>query len=645
MIRSILLKSAWCALVVPLLSCNLLKVTDDEGSTTGRGAKRFDPYQGLNSGAVRLSLQYINGCAFLPNGQMVAGNGTPNVLADGKPGPAYPGMCITPLGQDPLTLSPPTGTLQILADTQYFLNQFSVSETVVNQHTNPTDLSGALTWIKTQTAFSGLDWGNVSQGQDEWSFYSLAGAVEECWTREVHFGNANWQKVADDTITVEVLDEAGTPRASQTYLRSELLASSPYAGHSRFAWRSENLKPPRFPGDRDPGTVTGIAGGMAQPATYRTVARVDMVGSTNPFKVLRVPRLSGPGALRATWSQLPNRPFFFPVTYVLPEDRPSTCTDDAGQPVQCSPGLDSRLTFAPPTEGSFYKPGEPVSIYVDLRDSAGNHLHSADLLPSAREIISNQSNGIMTFVPNVIGTVMENDSISNVAIAGPIQNFKVLGDPSDKPQFAARPFPFAFIDDATLTGLTPGLADFKWPTRQTFTLPADAQPGTYVALVKFNRASMGERVAKLSPFFFQVGQDEATSYPGNVGNCQICHRGVNSLDNLRHGLSVDHIESCKVCHHYDTDTVGRTQEMVHRIHMNSPRYPADRADCTVCHLTRKSTERPSLALCGSCHPSQHGDEYFQTAFKQRGAVNKFGNCAQTCHGGDQLPSSHILPAK
>ncbi|MBZ4332947.1 hypothetical protein [Corallococcus sp. AS-1-12] len=634
--RSILLKSAWCALLVPLLSCNLLKVTDDEGSTTGRGAKRFDPYQGLNSGAIRLSLQYINGCAFLPNGQMVAKNSVT---------PGYPDTCITPLAQDPLTLSPPTGTLQILSDTQYFLNQFSVSETVVNQHNNPNDQTAALAWIKNQSVFSGLDWTNVNQGPDEWSFYSLAGAVEDCWTREVQFGNANWQKVKDDTITVEVLDETGTPRASQTYLRSELLASSPYAGHSRFSWRSENLKPPRFPGDKDPGTVTGFAGGLDQSAITRTIARVDWVGSTNPFKVLRVPRLSGPGALRATWSQLPDKPFYFPVTYIIPDDRPSTCTDDAGNPVQCSPGLDSRLVFSPPKEGSFYKPGEDVSVYVDLRDSAGAHLHSRDLLPSAREIIGGQSNGIQTFVPNVIATVTENDSISNVAIAGPIQDLKVLGNPSDKPEFFARPFPFAMLDDATLTGLTPGLIDYKWPTRQTFTLPANAKPGTYVALVKFNRAALGERVAKLNPFFFQVGQDEPTTYPGNVGNCQICHRGVLSLDNLRHGLSVDHIESCKVCHHYDTDTVGRTQEMVHRIHMNSPSYPANRADCTVCHLTRKSTERPSLALCGSCHISQHGDEFFQIAFNQRGTPSRFGNCAQTCHGGEQLPARHILPAK
>ncbi|WP_223633284.1 hypothetical protein [Corallococcus sp. EGB] len=634
--RSILLKSAWCALLVPLLSCNLLKVTDDEGSTTGRGAKRFDPYQGLNSGAIRLSLQYINGCAFLPNGQMVAKNGVPV---------PYPDVCVTPLAQNPLTLSPPQGTMQILSDTQYFLNQFSVTESVVNQHTNPTDLTPALNWIKTQTVFAGLDWTNVNQGPDEWSFYSLAGAVEDCWTREVQFGNANWQKVKDDTITVEVLDETGAPRASQTYLRSELLASSPYAGHSRFAWRSENLKAPRFPGDKDPGTVTGITGGLDQSPTTRTIARVDWVGSTNPFKVLRIPRLSGPGALRATWSQLPDKPFYFPVTYVIPDERPSTCTDDAGNPVQCSPGLDSRLVFSPPKEGSFYKPGEDVSVYIDLRDSSGAHLHSPDLLPSARDIIGGQSNGLLTFVPGVISITAENDTISNVAIAGPLQDLKVLGNPSDTPQFFAKPFPFPVYDDATLTGLTPGLIDYRWPTRQTFTLPANAKPGTYVALVKFNRGAMGERIAKLNPFFFQVGQDEPTTYPGNVGNCQLCHRGVLSLDNLRHGLSVDHIESCKVCHHYDTDTVGRTQEMVHRIHMNSPSYPANRADCSVCHLTRKSTERPSLALCGSCHISQHGDEFFQIAFSQRGTPSKFGTCAQTCHGGDQLPSRHILPAK
>jgi hypothetical protein len=367
-----------------------------------------------------------------------------------------------------------------------------------------------------------------------------------------------------------------------------------------------------------------------------------MVGSTNPFKVLRVPRLSGPGALRATWSQLPEKPFYFPVTYVIPDERPSSCTDDAGNPVQCNPGLDSRLVFSPPKEGSFYKPGEDVSVYVDLRDSAGAHLHSRDLLPSAREIIGGQANGLITFVPNVIATVTENDSISNVAIAGPLQDLQVLGNPSDKPQFFAKPFPFAFLDDATLTGLTPGLIDYKWPTRQTFTLPANAKPGTYVALVKFNRASMGERVAKLNPFFFQVGQDEPTTYPGNVGNCQICHRGVLSLDNLRHGLSVDHIEACKTCHQYETYAGSSFMENIHKIHMRSAKFPMPKNDCTVCHLVKDSATRPSLNACGTCHPSMHAEQYFTTRFVNGTTPNRFGNCAQACHG-EKPPQLHILP--
>lgn len=182
----------------------------------------------------------------------------------------------------------------------------------------------------------------------------------------------------------------------------------------------------------------------------------------------------------------------------------------------------------------------------------------------------------------------------------------------------------------------------KWSTRYMRPLPEDAESGTYVALVKFHRYFGGERVAKLKPYFFQVGTPERTVYPGRVGNCQICHRGVLSLDNLRHGLSVDHVESCKACHSYETERGGRFPVFIHKIHSRSSRYPAARNDCTMCHLTRESATRPSLDLCMTCHPSAHGDEFFASKFVNGVEPSRFGNCAQSCHG-DTPPQLHILP--
>jgi len=630
MTRSILVKGALCALMVPLVSCNLLKTTDNEDTTQGRGAKLHDPYQGLNSGTIRLSLQYFNGCANLGNGQMVKKN-TANI--------PYPTQCPDLLGPDPSMMAEPNGELKLLANTKYFLNQFTVNET--NSHNNLNDMGK---WLRNQSVFRDLDWTNVGPGPEEWIYTPGFSIVEDTWIRQINFSGANWEKIKDDSFKVEVLDRDGVSRASQVYMRSELLVESRYAGHSRFTWSTENLAPPQFPGDTKDHPVTPKYGAFPQPITYRSIARLDLVGSTNPFKTLTIPAdLSGDGALRVTWTQMPEHPFYFPVSFISEQQIPVTCLDDKGASTKCSFGLDPRLTFAPPKDGSFYKPGETVNMYIDLRDSAGNHLHPPDELPSGVEIAHDEANGLLTMIPNIFFNVLERDSISNVSVIGPLQDLQVFGDPNEKRPFVGRDvFPNPVIDDEALQLYIPGEGLTKWPTRQSFKLPADSKPGTYVAFVKWSRYFLGERVSKMNPYFFQVGQDERTSFPNDVGNCQICHKGVLSLDNLRHGLPVDYVEGCKSCHHYSVDGIGRTQEMIHQIHMQSPRYTVAKNDCTVCHLTKRGAIRPSITVCSSCHPSTHDAQYFQTAFSQHGTPNRFSNCAQSCHG-DLIPRNHILP--
>ena len=350
--RLSLLKSALCALlVVPLMSCDLIDVTGDEGANTGRGAVRHDPYASLASGSVRLSLQYFNGCAVLPNGQMAAKNSTPI---------PYPDLCATPLSPvNPLgTMSPPTGTLKLLTNTQYFLNQFTVTDTLTDVHKNAKDLSEALNWIRSQSWMKKLDWGNVGASPEEWSFIgAVPGITQDSWAREVHFRNANWQKVTGDSFTVEFLDRGATVRASAVYARDELLISSSYSGHSRASWRVENIQAPLYPGDLEPVAIPTKPASFPQPITYRTIARLDLVGSTNPFKTITTPSEPGEGAVKVTWSQMPNDPFYFPVTFVRREDLPATCTDEAGAAKQCAFGLDPRLSMSPPSSGSFYKAG------------------------------------------------------------------------------------------------------------------------------------------------------------------------------------------------------------------------------------------------------------------------------------------------
>jgi hypothetical protein len=638
MTRPNLLLGALCALLVPSLGCNnLLDVTDPENAS-GRGAKAFDPYQSSNSGAIRLSLQMYNGCASLPNGQVVPKNSAPM--------PGYPDTCQSPYLIDGLPLPTlPPGELKILANTDYFLNQFTVVDTRVGLHTDYSQLPKVLDWIRNESRFKKLDWRNVGQTDDDWAFFAgTPGVSQDHWFHKIYFDNANWRKVTDDKFIIEIMDAEGVVRATQEYFRSELLASSPNVGHSRFGWSAERILPPTSPGDQTIRPLPVIPGYAPEPPVFRTMARLDLFGSTNPFKTVRIPDLRGEGTIRVTWTQMPDDPFYFPVTYVSQQDLPLSCLDSANNPVQCGFGMDPNLRFVSPNADNVFQPGDTVNAFVDLRDDKGNRLHPQDTLPSGAEMTSNNANGLLYMIIPYFERTAEQDMIPVVTMAGPLHKMRVRSNPYNVGEhYFSDPAPFNFVSDTASTTLVTAEYSQKWSTRFTRKLPANAEPGTYVALVKWNRFFAGERFVKAKPHFFQVGTATPTTYPGLVGNCQICHRGVLSLDNLRHGLSVDHVESCKACHQYDNERGQHIQEFIHKVHARSPRYPAGRNDCTMCHLTRESATRPSLDVCSSCHPSAHGEEFFTSQFNGPIEPNKYGNCAQSCHG-DTTPAAHILPA-
>lgn len=648
MIRSTFLPGALGALLLmPLLSsCNLIDVTGDENANSGRGAKVFDPYQAAASGAIKLSLQVINGCAYTPNGGFIAKNSLDI---------PYPATCANLGRNDPFTAStgpldplmvPPTGKMTLAANTSYFLNQISISDAATDKHKNPENLQEFITWAKTETRLKNLDWNNVGKASDEWLFIDkFPGIIPvSSWTREVLFDNANWMTAKDDTFLIEVLDSGGVVRSKQTYSRSELLGESPVAGHTRIAWRMENVAAPKSPDDKSVRTVPSYPGNFPVVPVFRSLVRFDAVGSTNPFKTLEIGNLQGDGALRLTWSQLPNEPFFFPVSFVAKQDIPPTCWDDAGNSKPCGFGLKPDLSLVEPANKTFYVPGETVQMFVDFRDDEGNRLHPPGVMPSGEEVLTDKANGLLALRANVWFGVPEQDVIPMVMVSGPLQDMTIHSEvTTPRPFLMDPPFTFGMLPDAVSFQLLPTLYQYKPAARVVFKVPQDAKPGTYVVFVKGNRYFMGERIARNKAFFFQVGQEQLTSYPGRVGNCQICHRSVLSLDNLRHGLAVDHVEGCKTCHNTSSDNLNRVQELVHRIHMRSKKYPANKNECNVCHLTRASALRPSIALCATCHPSTHSNQYFDVEVSSEGTPNRFSNCAQACHG-EQSPKAHILPA-
>ncbi|GHG70438.1 hypothetical protein [Comamonas sp. JC664] len=628
-------KTLVLALPVLVLSsgCNLFDISDAEG-TRGRGATAFDPYASSASGAISLSLMAFKGCAILPSGEPVTKGGLDL--------PQYPDECLFLNDGFPLPAAtrPPTARLTVSPGQLYFLREFSVMDTVQNVHTDFNDRRTPAAWARLQSDFKDLDWSGLTTGVDDWVLLE-PGVLQ----RETLYENAAWMISNDDTFLLEVLDADGNVRASETYLRTDFLSESSAAGRTRVSFSVSGLAPPLFPGDPVPRV-----GVTRESIDYVTSVKVSFANSTNPFKSFAMPQLTGEGVIRVTWSLLPGKPFHFPITFLPDSERPATCFEvgpdglPTDVPTTCGFGLNQTLKLARPQNGRFHLPGENIDFVVSLQDGDGHALHPRDSMPSFREFMAEDSNGLSYFNSYMLVNWLDGSATeSGYKVVGPLQDLTVVNGSYTAPYFS---FPNAsepayYVHPAA--AFRPGGHEHRPTTRYSVPLPSDAKPGTYAILLKGHRNYLGERLNRLDPFFFQVGQETPTTYPGRIGNCQVCHNGANSLSNVHHGVSVDHVETCKVCH-FD-DTVGHSSDFMHRIHINSRKYAQNKGDCTVCHLTRESALRPSLIACAGCHPGTHGNEFKYLEFQNlTSPPNIYGNCANACHLATP-PTEHVLPPR
>jgi len=624
-------------------ACQLLDTASSE-NVSGRGAKAFDPY-GSASGARRLVLQQFRGCAINASGAAV-GPGTAKI--------PYPATCADinylPFNPDPTAPwpeAPPMGKYEVVAGSKYFLNQLTLHDQVeygdgdqarVDAALN--DTAAPLYWMKTKSKFKSLDWSLASVQRQRWipDF-----SDPHLFFRQTTYDGAAWQNDQESSFLVEVLDSDGTVRTSETYLRKEFLAENRVSGHVALDHTIGLLGKPTSPADQTAHMPVGLA-------LVRTTVKIEFYASTNPFKQIAMPDIEGDGAVRVTWSSMPNEPFYFPVTFVRQASLPTSCysSKDGTTPVQCSSGINPTAELSRPKNGKFFEPGESLSVRFQLRDGDGNLLHERDQLNSFSDSFMEKNNGLLEFNFGRFFNLLEEDNEAVWQILGPIQDsshFEQFN--TERPPYTQFPEKLSgltgvgqLIPTAGQPGTLVGGENIRWSTVQPVDIPPGAKPGTYALYLKIGRHALGERITKGNVVYFQVGQAEQTQYPGRVGNCQICHRGVLSLDNLRHGFSVDHIEGCKACHKTNYYNFSRD---VHLIHMDSVKYPFPKNQCTVCHLVKESAIRSNIEVCSACHPAVHGVEFFGQQFELYGSPNRFTECAGACHK-QTTPTQHILPA-
>jgi len=120
---------------------------------------------------------------------------------------------------------------------------------------------------------------------------------------------------------------------------------------------------------------------------------------------------------------------------------------------------------------------------------------------------------------------------------------------------------------------------------QTLTIPADAQPGTYIAAIKARRDWGGEALNRGATLSIQVGSTHPTTFTATTGHCNNCHQDRSSLSIVNHGLGDR--TACFGCHaslSFEPDNALDVR--VHFVHSRSNRFPGNVNDCSTCHLSQ-----------------------------------------------------------
>jgi hypothetical protein len=170
-----------------------------------------------------------------------------------------------------------------------------------------------------------------------------------------------------------------------------------------------------------------------------------------------------------------------------------------------------------------------------------------------------------------------------------------------------------------------------------FTLPADAQPGTYKIAMKARRSYLGEELPRAITLDIQVGTTQHTAKTYTTGNCDNCHRAGGELPRVSHGYDIANRDVCTTCHApLSFEPEGPVYVRSHFVHSRSGRLDASPEQCSLCHTTLAGIQRTSKSACMSCHktyPADHVASYGPIVDMYIGGTldDSFQQCTSTCH--------------
>jgi hypothetical protein len=421
---------------------------------------------------------------------------------------------------------------------------------------------------------SSLNWHGVAQVEEIW-----VPGLDGTFTRERYFREATWMEVPS-TFTVVPVDAQGHS------VGQSLVA---HAGSDDVRKTSDDDFVRRFVARQVATHCPSV--GDCTGATFRAEALIQLRDALDPeTNASTIPQAAS--ALRVSFSQLPGHVY----SVNLVHQPASTVSPGYGFQVQ----LERSST---PANGSFFVPGEQVSFRITFRDGQGQRLFPPGQLPTYADFLSGQVESGLRYLDIMLATrlyysLKHRESNMLAVLSGPVDKLKTPQTVVDPNLLFLPQAPFATpaVDGYTAVAQTVppaavvfgGLGDPSlWSTPVsdviTFTVPADAEPGTYLAAMKARRDFGGEALNRGDTVEIQVGQSNVTTFSPKT-RCTSCHQGRSSFDTVLHGISDR--RACFGCHSslgIEFDNVLDIR--VHTIHDRSERFGADIMQCSNCHLS------------------------------------------------------------
>ncbi len=259
--------------------------------------------------------------------------------------------------------------------------------------------------------------------------------------------------------------------------------------------------------------------------------------------------------------------------------------------------------LTPPNNGQYYLPGDAITFKLEFKDGSGTLLHEDQLPTYADFLDGGTESGLryldLSITPQLYYALKHREGNIIFSMAGPTDALQVHDYTIPLFAFFAPQVQGAFFDQHGFSSVSTGVPSFAitlggmfdptlWSTpvsdEVVLTVPADAQPGTWVVAVKARRDYGGEAINAGAVHRIQVGSTEITQWEPTTGNCNTCHTGQRALGKILHGMSDR--ESCLAgCHtavEFEPD--APLDYRVHFVHSRSDRYPADPDDCSTCHF-------------------------------------------------------------